>query len=215
MIEDIALRDRLEIALHQFDEQEQEIYVTQVEDISEHRVTVGVPISYGELVELPMDRIYDVLFLTEKGLVHFEGKIVKYDSVSGFRNMTIELLSKGEKVQRRSAFRLACILPFNYYIYDEEDDKESLYSGIIKDISTGGFRFVSNQVIEVDRRIQCMLDFGSSVVNSDGTIIEQISFPKANYKYQYRVYFSDITRAEQEKIVQFIYEEQRRSLTEN
>lgn len=215
LYKNIGIGDRLEIKSKT--EISDKVYVSQVENIIDsNKITVYVPITYGQVLKLPIKKLYAFLFFTEKGIISFDGEIIEYNKVDGFNLMTVNLVSKGERVQRRGFFRFSSSLPFSFYVLDEEGNggtkEDTICSGIIKDISGGGLRFISNEDIDEQTHIKCFIDLDKEVLITIGNIIQKSVFPKSNYKYQYRVSFVGILPEEQEKIVQFIFDEQRRVL---
>jgi c-di-GMP-binding flagellar brake protein YcgR len=209
LIGEIETRDRVEIKYK--DTNNKTVYVSHVEFINGTTITLGVPIFYGQMVKLPKESVFVFLFFAEKGLITFDGKILGYVARDGFNYMVIELMSAGDKVQRRSFFRFACVLPFNFNITSAAGGAKA-YSGVLKDIGAGGMRFVSNESVEVNTNVKVLLDLDKSVVPINGIMVQKHAFPKANYKFQYRVKFTGVTKDTQEKIVQFIFDEQRRLL---
>lgn len=214
----IGIGDRLEIR-YKDKEFSEKVYISQVQNIiNENKIVIYAPITYGALAKLQKKAIFNFLFFTDKGIISFDGQVESYTKKEGFNLIIIEFISEGEKVQRRGSFRFSCILPFNFYILSDNPDKsdsteeDKIYSGIVKDISAGGLRFITNEEIDEKKIIKSLLDLDKEVLISIGNIIQRHTFPKSTYKYQYRVKFIDISSIEQEKIVQFIFAEQRRIL---
>ncbi|MDL2248754.1 PilZ domain-containing protein, partial [Tyzzerella sp. OttesenSCG-928-J15] len=84
--------------------------------------------------------------------------------------------------------------------------------GIIKDIGGGGVCFLANESIEENATIKLVIKLDDDILVTIGEVIQKHYFPKSNYRYQYRVGFIGIHPTEQEKIVQFIFNEQKRML---
>jgi c-di-GMP-binding flagellar brake protein YcgR len=84
------------------------------------------------------------------------------------------------------------------------------YSGILKDLGGGGIRFVSNDDIEERVDICCVINLEGEVILPVGRVLHKQYFPKSNYIYQYRVQFYVLPQYEQEKIIQYIFNEQRK-----
>lgn len=211
----IGIGDRLEISSKS--ETSDKAYISQVENIIDsNKVTAYVPIIYDKVLKLPKHKIFVFSFFTEKGILSFDGEIIEYNKIDAFNLMTINLVSKGEKVQRRGFFRFSSSLCFSFYILDEwgsggtKDD--NIYDGVIKDISGGGLRFISNEYIDEETNIKCLIDIDKEVLIIIGNIIQKNVLSKTDYKYQYRVRFVGILPEEQEKIVKFIFDEQRKVL---
>lgn len=219
LFESIKAGDRLEIQIKR-EMGRGKSYVSQVEEIlPSNQIIIHTPIAYGEVVKLPPDEEYMVLFFTEKGMISFEAAIIKNMMEEGFNLITIKILSQGERMQRREFFRFNCILPFKFGIVDKmkvnTGNVKDLTSnvkleGIIKDIGGGGIRFVSNEEIDENADICCIILLDKDILLPVGTVLHKQYFPKSNYKYQYRVRFLGIMQHEQEKIVQFIFNEQRK-----
>lgn len=211
----IGIGDRLKINLKgRLDSVE---YSSQVESIiGKNRLLVYAPIKYGEIVKLSDKATYSVLFFTNKGILAFDSNIIEYTLREGFHIMTIELVSAGTRVQRRGFFRFSCDLGFNFFILDEKakggSKEDTLFSGRIKDISAGGLRFISNEDINESKFLKCLLDFDKEILICIANIIEKHRINESSYKYQYRVKFVGILPEGQEKIVQFIFNEQRKLL---
>jgi len=210
----IKIGDRLEITLLR--DKMGKSYVSQVEEVlGEDEVVVHVPISYGQLVKLSSREKYNMLFFTEKGMVEFDAEITEYTKESEFNFMHIKLLSEGRRIQRREFFRFTCLLPLKFAkitdsYHDEQLEQVVLYDGIIKDLGGGGIRFVSNESVDEKGRMKCVFMLGDECLVVIGKVLHKQFYPKSNYKYQYRIEFVGISLPEQEKIVQYIFNEQRK-----
>ncbi len=235
-LEHIKVGNRMEISLRKNDSKGR-VYISQVEDMyANEQLLILMPISYGRLVKLPLNEIYSFMFFTEKGMYRYDGKITKYISQDNYYFMLLQIVSEGEKVQRRSFFRFNCLLPlrFSKVIEDPEHDEdkqeekqgevtfplvadtinaeEKLSKGVIKDIGGGGIRFITNEDIGDVEKIKCLIVLKSNYLIVLGKVLQKQQFPKSNYKYQYRVEFIDIKPDEQAQIVKFIFDEQRKVL---
>jgi len=209
LIDQIQTGDRLEITRKK-DRNLGRQYVSQVENVRKDKTVVAhVPISYGQLVPLNPNDVYSLVFLSEKGMLRFDGAVVETFDRDGFSLMRLRLLTGGERVQQREFFRFTCLLPLKFVPVDEGNGL-SVFEGIIKDIGGGGIRFVGNVEIAVGSKIKCYITLHDEQVICLGTILMQEHFPKSNYKYQYRLQFVGILKTEQEQIIQYIFNEQRK-----
>jgi len=213
----IKIGDRIEIKLA--GREHARSYISQVEEIMDDgTLLIHVPISYGQLVKLPVTGRYQMLFFTDKGKITFLTVINEYIKEDLLNFMSVTVLDEGERVQLREFFRYNCLLPFKFAPIDvnapeSEIGREALTDGIIKDISGGGLRFVTNLDMEMDQRIKCILLIGEECIISIGVIVRRQFFPKSNYKYQFNIKFAGMPGFEQEKIVKFIFEEQKKELS--
>lgn len=216
----IEIGDRLEISQSRECKLEK-TYLSQVEKIiSADEIVVHVPISYGQLVRLSMKEQYSMLFFTERGLTSFDAKIIGYSRECDLQFMTVRLLSEGERIQRREFFRFDCLLPIKFSLIgqakkEEESDDVKFSDGVIKDIGGGGIRFASNESVEEKERLKCVIMLKDDCFVLIGKILYKQYYPESAYKYQYRAQFVGILASEQEKIVQYIFSEQRKLLQRN
>ncbi len=216
LFDNIQIGDRLEISLVHERSSLSKTHVSQVEEIlGENRLLIHVPISYGQLVRLNTNERFYMLFFTDKGMIRFEGEINSFSNEGDLHFMNITLLTDGERIQRREFFRFTCLLPIKFSIIEEygattEADPRTLYDGIVKDLGGGGIRFVSNRDVSEKSQIKCILMLGDDCLILMGKVLHRQFFPKSNYKYQYRVEFVGTILTEQEKIIQYIFNEQRK-----
>jgi c-di-GMP-binding flagellar brake protein YcgR len=176
-----------------------------------------MPILYGQLVKLPLNEKYNMLFYTEKGKLLFKAEITGYKKEQQFIYMTARTLNQGERTQLRHFYRFSCLLPVKFAKISEDLNeanmgKEEQLDGIIKDLGAGGMQFVSNNDIIVNSKIKCIIMLGEDMIIAIGMVRRKNYFPKSNYKYQFSVQFLSIMASEQEKIIKFVFAEQRREL---
>lgn len=218
MIRSLVAGNRLEISLLS-DKKATHAYVSQVEEVMDaSHVKVHMPISYGELMRLDKNVDYSALFFTDRGMLRFDCQVVEYSKDGDFHFLILEMRSEGERIQRRDFFRYEVMLPLKFALLDEESlhKLDSIHieyeDGVVQDIGGGGIRFVSNVLLEEDDLIRIVLLLNNETIVVLGRILHRQYFPKSNYKYQYRVIFVGEFLAEQTKIVQYIFNEQRKEI---
>ncbi|MDR1209404.1 MAG: flagellar brake protein [Clostridiales bacterium] len=205
----IGIGDRIEIT--DPGDPSGKIYISQVEDTPDDgELLVHAPISYGQYVRLNLTEKYSLLIFTDHGMVRFDSEIISYAKENAFLFMRARLLSGGERVQRREFFRYPCLLPIKFARLPEGGSPKAVSEGIIKDLGGGGIRFVSNEAVDEDVRIKCIMMLGDDCLAVVGTVLGKQFFPKSSYKYQYRIQFTGINKLDQEKVVQYIFNEQRK-----
>jgi len=216
----IKVGDRLEMRFKKEGEVPK-IYLSQVYDFSDkNSVVVHTPISYGKYVALTPKQPCSLLFFLGEGMMSFEAVVVKTFMEESFSLEKLQFTSEGEKMQRREFFRFECTLPIRFSVISPEVDtdrnpptQQPLREGIIKDIGGGGLRFVSNADVESGENIKCLLLLEREYIVVIGKILHKYSFPRSPYKYQYRVIFVGILPEEKEKIVQYVFNQQRSLLS--
>ncbi len=214
----IKIGDKLEIS-YKKDNELGKSFVSQVENILEESIIlVSMPVSYGKMIKLPVGSGYLLLFFTEKGMLRFDASVVKYVKDGNVPLLVLRLDSSGEKMQRRNFFRYQCLLPLKFSVIDEENLSGNNYSvnemhtGVTKDIGGGGLRFVSNADISGYSKINVIVMLGKEYFVAIAKVLYKLTSPNSNYKFQYRTGFISILPEEQEKIIQYIFNEQRKKV---
>jgi len=213
----IKMGDRVEIMPR--DNRAGKSYSSKVEQVvDENSVELHVPISYGYLVKLPLDTPYAFLFYTDNGMMRAEAVIESYFAEDGFQMMRIKMITEAQKYQRREFFRFECSIHMKFGILSESYDiardrpKPEMIDALAKDISAGGICFVSNEDVDVKSRIKCIIPLADDDFYTFGMIMHRNTLRDNPFKYQYRVRFMDLTISEKERIVKYIFTEQRKAL---
>ena len=213
----IKMGDRVEIM--PCDNTRGKSFTSKVEQvIDDNTIDLLVPISYGYLIKLPQDKPYAFNFYTDNGIMRMEATIENYFAEDGFQMMRIKTLTEAQKYQRREFFRFECSIYLRFGILADEYDiardepKPEMYEALAKDISAGGICFMSNHETGVKERVKCKIPLGSDVLYTFGVIMYCQKLQDMPYRYQYRVIFSELTSLEKDRIVKYIFIEQRKAL---
>ena len=211
LIKSVKIGNKVEIYHHR-SQLDSKVYTSQVEDIlSETRFLLHTPIMYGQLVKLPVGMKLGLLFFSDKAMLKFEASIVGYAKEDELDFTVIEIRSEGEKIQRRAFFRFNCLLPLKFHAWSETGEGEAHYEdGIIKDIGGGGMRFVTNLQIDEENVIRSVIMLNDELLMLTGKVLNKMYFPKSNFKYQYRIEFISVSKDDQETIVKYIFNEERK-----
>ncbi len=212
MIENIKTGDRVEIAFER-DTSHQKTYVSMVEHvINKQQLMLHMPVSYGKIIKLPLVENYVITVYTDGGMILFNARIESYTKEEQFNVMIMNLTSGGEKKQRRGFFRFDCLLPIQFTYLNEDGVESSAVQGIAKDISGGGIRFVSNEDVPDKVNFKVVIMLNDDFLITVGKILVKQTFPKSNYRFQYKAQFTNMNAEEQEKIVKYIFDEQRKMM---
>lgn len=221
-IKEIHIGDRVEITNNDVDEK----YTSQIENIvNNDEIIVHMPIYFGKLVKLEINKNYKLLFFTDKGIIIFETKVLQHVNEEGFNLTAFKLIDRGKRIQRREFFRFTCYIKANFITNRQEENKEEdkqdkqdeedkivAFNGIIKDIGAGGIRFLTNQRLEENISIKASFSLNDKVLTTAGRIICRQYTPDTDFEYQYRVEFIDLAESNQEKIIRYIFSEERKQL---
>lgn len=208
--------------------EEEKVYSTKIYDIvSDERLEILMPIEKTKLILLPVDAEYEMVFYAEKGLYECFAKIIDRYKSNNVYILVMELTTNLRKHQRREYYRFSCALDMNTRVLADEEIKAAenhqkylvpglpLKRSIIVDISGGGIRFISNFEYEKGSLIYCNYRLLQKSVEKNYEIVGKVLDVKPlenrpNY-YEHRVQYLDIDKETREGIIQYIFEEERRS----
>ncbi len=229
MLDNLKIGNRVEISLER-DGKKINSYKTRLEVIdSNNEMFLSFPMVAGQYVKIPKLNKYDLIFYTDIGLYSFKGEVEKYVKIDGLPYIKINLLDEGKKVQRREYFRYEYTMQVDFNKISDDKSKENKmiddllqgmieadlddgFTGITKDIGAGGLRFVTNEQVEVKDSIRVQFKVGGNNIIVDAKILAATELENEKFKYQIRCKFTNMTENDKEKIVTFIFNEQRKML---
>lgn len=209
-------------------------YQSEIYDIRDDGILVmPIPIIQTKLVNLPANIRYDFMFSTDKGFMMAHGMVVRRYRKNNFFLMDITLTSGLEKFQRREYFRLDCLIDsicialggddfdpmqikdINEYLLNDIDAGYSVAHGTILNISGGGalfttdYNFIDTTFILLRIVLHENEDKPQDSMDIIGRILEKKKNPDTG-KYSYRIMFVFRNPRLRERIVQYVFEQQRR-----
>ena len=179
----------------------------------------------------------DLRFSKFTSLFHTGTSLFKYSSVfkgrtksSSLNGFLIQLNGEGEKIQRRDFFRLDVHVPMKFRAWncpatckvssileeiDEgEGDDANFVDGTILDISGNGVKFSSDVEFQPNCEkcsMHIKFQLGDEEIELVGALVDlDKKFVAPNYKYNHYVKFLDMPQIEQDKIIKYIFAEQKR-----
>lgn len=183
------------------------------------------PIYKNRVQTMVIDKIYKFRYIDDKsGIYNFDGRIVQRTKDNQIYVLVVKFEGNVQKSQRRAFFRMDIIkkikinLPMDKRI-DTAEKLEKLKNQVqfypkeilIKDISGGGFGFLTNHTFAVG-------DIFLAEVNLDGTMIEVIgkvvrkntvSDNENDYRYSIGVEFKCLDTKTRRDIINYIFNKQR------
>lgn len=205
-------------------------YGSQVLDESgENSLYISMPIHEGKLIPMSVGQELEATFYTKGGL--FQSKVVvqgRFKKGTLFL-MEIKLLTVPKKIQRREYFRFPCRYPLEYRIiegvekevvepgdaYNTDEWQLEWKNGVMLDLSGGGIRFVSpylekkNSLVQV--RFSITLDDTVDVIYAFARMLRSEKNPNKQNLFDNRLEFWRMDQGTREKIIRFIFEEQRKN----
>ncbi|MCR5098432.1 MAG: flagellar brake domain-containing protein [Lachnospiraceae bacterium] len=228
----LSIRFYQEAARAEHDNKEEQVFASRVFDVlSDGTLELDIPTKEGKLVLLPHNVRYLFEFTTDQGVFRCAGQITERIRRGNFYLMRARIISKLQKYQRREYYRLNVMMDVMFQAMDsrvEEIEKMSevrsllqgqsfnekvIGRGTIVDISGGGMRFISETHIS---GAEYMFVAFNLVIGGRKQMVEVLAKVIAinrvpdtkNFTYRLKFMYKD-TKI-QEKIIRYIFEEERR-----
>ena len=229
----ISSGDRIELQsldrkVDETGENGQKVYISGVHDIlSEDTMEVIMPMEQSKLILLPVDSEYDLIIYGATGLYQCFARIIDRYKSNNVYILVMELTSNLRKYQRREYYRFSCALEMCARNLEEEEIQAleqkvpnilqpglPLKRSVIVDISGGGLRFMSEQKYETDSLIYCSYHLATGNVKKKYEVVGKVLAVKELGNrpgtYEHRVQYYNIEEEIRERIIKFIFEEERK-----
>lgn len=225
--------DKLDISLT--NAKNDAVYKSSFSDlISEKIWEITMPVSAGRIVLLQVGEPFDfILYTSDKILLEGCAIVRKRYKKENLYFLVVELTSELKRIQRRDFFRMPCMINMRYSMleYDENIynseaafcdmiykgtagiEKSPLKDSVILDISGGGIRCSDKEPIEQGSflMVHFMLNVNDTEELFDllGCVVNCEKSPdETRYFIRIRFIFEKI--ADREKIVRYVFEQERR-----
>ena len=194
-------------------------------------IIIHMPTKDGRDYILRPNVTYELIFVDGEKIFEMDAMVIKVGKMKRFQVVLLKPLTSLVKVQRRNYFRLECSMPLSYMYIEEslailpsmsavketikQDPKTMRIRGMgtILDISGGGLRFISTQSVE---DIEYMLLQFTLQTVAGAEMIEVVArIVRSQYihnieKYEHRMQFLFRENDDREKIIKYIFDEERR-----
>jgi c-di-GMP-binding flagellar brake protein YcgR len=211
------------------------VYQSSVcDDLSESEIEITMPSIGGRMVLLQVDAECEFVFFAKGGMYRCIGNVHKRYKKDGLYLLTVIMKTDPVKIQRREFFRVDYVTQMEYYSISEEiaqmktmkevllaientqDAKEDAQKGQgnTQDISGGGTRFSSREPMERDSYLLLVFHLSNERMDESFELIGQVIATEPNPKvaglYINRIAFLFKNLKDRERIVRFVFEEERR-----
>ena len=191
-------------------------YKSKIEEVSNKSGAIKIlaPFHERRIVMLPKSEQCMVRVTTATGMFIYSAAVAGMVKENGLDFALLKLAGDGTKTQRRDFFRFNCAIPIEFFLLNE--DGEPLDNipkeGLIRDMSGGGMRMLSKEIIKINTLLRLVLQMDRGELMIFGHVLRKNDNPNAVHPYQYHLKFTAMSSAEQDKLVQYIYQEQRKSM---
>ncbi|MCR5453298.1 MAG: flagellar brake protein [Lachnospiraceae bacterium] len=208
-------------------------FSTKISEVKEDgTVTFDAPIEKGRIITFAPEVKYEFLFSSDRGFFLAVGQIVKNYRLDTLYMMDVMLISPLERYQRREYYRIECSLNISIlyltddvseleeydniddYLLDNYDEDRMVGHGTIANISGGGALFYSSLDLDEDDCVLLAVRFDEDDPYEPDTnlvcrILERnIGMDFDNIAYRVEFVFSNAKF--REKIIKFVFDEERR-----
>ncbi len=205
---------------------EKKLYITKVYDIDENEeIFLQMPMDKTKLQLLPTGGEYEAFFYAKKGIYRCEIRIEERLKDNNISILRIGVLTNPEKHQRREYYRYGCVIGMAAQMLTAEEgeafkeyrkipEREPEEKCVVVDISGGGIRFVTASKLIKGELLHCryVLPFETGGEKFDHVIKILAEKPVLNNpkNTEYRGEFINISNFERERIIRYIFEEERK-----
>lgn len=202
----------MKIKIQKLDNKDEGIYSSQVIDILDMEIIeISGPIKKSNLISIYKgDEIKVIYNVKDRGNHFFKAEVIsrRYLPVYSLR---IKRISNIEKTQLRKYYRLSIMLNLEKEHCIIEDYEAIILKETceLKDISGGGMQLYCNYEHNIGDKIYCSMKIRRSTIRFKGTIVRINEIDSFNYKFSLGVSFTDIEEDDRDKIIKFIFEQQR------
>lgn len=206
------------------------VYPSQILDIKENNVLqLSMPYYEGRIIPLAVNDKYEVCIYAKNGLYVCNSIILERYKTENMFYMDAAVYTDLKKIQRREYYRYTYRTNIEFRIVTEkvafgekiesmeEQRTATWYNGIMMDLSGGGLRMVSALDIDKDTlmefRFPITTPTGEQMVTIHGRQIRSQQMEGNPNLRDNRVEFINVDKILQEKIIRFIFEEERKSLS--
>lgn len=205
------------------------------DNLTDSRWEITMPVDNGRVVLFQLGMQFDFIVYTQNKTMLKSAAIVRQRYRKGnMYFLAIELTSNLEKIQRRQFFRLPCTIDMSFYEvrYDDKAESESEFcksmyknhainsknmqtvKSVILDISGGGIRFSLRTPLEEGAYFMAQFSLALEESTQQFNIVCKVisCTPALDHTDRYfaRSKFIFDRMTEREKVVRFVFEEERR-----
>lgn len=202
-------------------------HISQLLDIIDsENIIISAPIYGTRVLFFPAGANVRIIFLHEKyGLLSFTGEITSKDKKNGLLVLFIKIQGEFEKIQRRNYFRLECSLDALFRIPANPDDLNTEESNappdiytkaLVTNISGSGACLVTRGEAEEGSLLEVIiyLDDATKIRALCTVMRKQVIETTFSKRNQFGLYFNRISQKDQDVVIKYIYEKQKRLLKE-
>lgn len=218
-IQDIKLGSKVELIVYDPEDGKIDInFICQIENlINDEKLIITAPIFEAKVYPVRVGSKIEAYIYRKNYIYKLVGEIIDRMVVDNIPLLEMFITGKITKAQRRQFFRWQCNIPVTFTTEqhgEHEGIPDNYINGATKDLSGGGFLAKVDQFVDKDAILKGLLKLsGITEVNFSGKVIKSTRITvDGKESFILNVAFTDIGFAEREKIVAYIFNQQRNLL---
>lgn len=206
-------------------------YKSSVFDIlSENEIEIGMPTDEGRMILFQMGVACQFYFYTQKGMYTCEAVITGRYKKDNFFLLSVKIISRLKKYQRRDYYRVDTIIDFAYYKITDEvaamQTTEDLFEEIAnpnyidkkmpartKDISGGGIKFTADEKLDVGTKLLAVIRLTNEKLDQMFYLVMEVidcsTIEQTKDKWVIRAKWIFKNVKDRDSIVRYVFEEDR------
>ncbi|MFO7154846.1 MAG: PilZ domain-containing protein [Caldicoprobacter oshimai] len=210
----INIGEKIEVVVQDGLNADEKACFSMVQDIpQEDEIVITMPMLKGEPVVLSMGQRVRVNFFRERGQFYFDAEVVDRQRTDRVHLIRLKQTSPIHRLQRRSFYRLKINLSVLFRVVEQDFtyDKPCYIKAHTIDISGGGIRLLTDEKLEPGQQVECQIPIGErDNLELKGVVVRVVPCVEGNYKFEVGIKFVDILEAERDRLIQFIFQQQRK-----
>lgn len=191
-------------------------FVSQLEGfVDVNIIRISAPIYESKVYPVRVHSFIEAyLFCAANQIFRVVGYVKDRLIIDDIALLDVRVTEKPERIQRRQFYRFECRIPMDFtLVSSDKQNTTSEYSGYTIDVSGGGLSCVTNESINVDSIIQGFMTLDSYSLEFKGKVVRtRREIINEEVKYISSVSFIDLEHKDREKIISFIFNQQRELL---
>lgn len=186
-------------------------YHSRVEEVGEDTLTLAMPIRKGEIVTLRKGSKITVNFMKNGANHAFQAEILDR-ARTPLPVLIVKMPVEAKKRQRRSWVRVPASLDFSFAPLSDKPGAELVFKEAqTLDISGGGLMFGSQQEFKLGDMIKLTLNLPSGRLELKAKVVRVIPMPdQPRRRYQIGLEFEEIKERQRDRVMRYIFDQQRK-----
>lgn len=210
----INIGEKIEVVVQERLNADEKACFSMIQDVpQDDELWITMPMLKGEPVVLSIGQRVRINFFRERGKFYFDAEVIDRERTDTVHLIRLKQVSPIHRLQRRNFYRLKINLPVGFQVIKEDSDQGEVnyVKAYTADISGGGMRLLTDEKLEPGQQLKCRIPLGEKdFLELKGLVVRVVPCVEGNYKFEVGVKFVDILEVEQDRLIRFIFQQQRR-----